>query len=128
MWGKYRGASKYGATKVAVNGVVFDSKKEARRFQELVLLAKAGRITDLQTQVKFVLIPAQREPDAIGPRGGVKPGKVIEKECSYIADFVYKDAETGEVVVEDTKGFRTKDYTIKRKLMLFVHGVRIKEV
>ena len=121
-----RTARKYGNKKVRYQGQVFDSRKETRRFAELSLLEKAGKITDLQTQVKFVLIPAQREPDTVGKRGGIKRGKVIEKECSYYADFVYK--ENGETVVEDTKGFRTKDYIIKRKLMLFVYGIRIKEI
>ena len=103
----------------------FDSVKEYRRFCELSLLEKAGAITELQRQVEFELIPVQREPNTIGVRGGIKQGKVIEKKCSYIADFVY--TENGEKVVEDTKGFKTKDYVIKRKLMLWVHGIRIKE-
>lgn len=103
----------------------FDSVKEYRRFCELSLLEKAGAITELQRQVEFELIPVQREPNTIGVRGGIKQGKVIEKKCSYIADFVY--TENGEKVVEDTKGFKTKDYIIKRKLMLWVHGIRIKE-
>ena len=108
--------SKYRAKKTEVDGIVFDSKKEARRYQELKLFEKAGVISDLQTQVKFVLIPAQRIN-----------GKVVERECSYIADFVYKDKE-GNTIVEDTKGVKTKDYIIKRKLMLWVHFIRIKEV
>lgn len=90
------------------------------------LLERAGAITDLQRQVEYVLIPAQREPDTIGARGGIKRGKTIEQKCSYVADFVY--TENGKTVVEDTKGFRTKDYVIKRKLMLYVHGIRIKEI
>lgn len=122
----WRKTNKYGSKKVEVAGIVFDSKKEARRYQELLLLEKAGAIQDLQMQVKFVLIPAQREPDTIGARGGIRKGKTIEKECAYIADFVYQ--ENGVTVVEDTKGFRTKDYVIKRKLMLYVHGIRIREV
>ena len=89
---------------------------------------KAGKITNLQRQVKFQLIPAQREPDTIGPKGGHKPGKLIEREVSYVADFVYTDLQTGQTVVVDTKGFRTKEYTIKRKMMLYFHGIRIKEV
>ena len=92
------------------------------------MLETAGAISDLQRQVKYVLIPTQREPDTVGARGGIKKGKVIEKECAYIADFVYKDLHLNETVVEDTKGFRTKDYIIKRKLMLYVHGIRIKEI
>ena len=118
--------SKYGAKKVIANGITFDSQKEYRRFRELVLLERAGRIQDLQRQVKFVLIPAQYEPDTIGKRGGVKRGKLIERECSYVADFIY--TQDGKQVVEDTKGFRTTDYIIKRKLMLKEHGIRIKEI
>lgn len=75
----------------------------------------------------YELIPVQREPDQVGPRGGVKAGRVLERAVEYVADFVYKN-EAGETVVEDVKGFRTHDYVIKRKLMLWVHGIRIKEV
>jgi hypothetical protein len=119
--------SKYGAKKTVVNGIEFDSKKEAKRYTELHLLETAGAISDLQMQVKFVLIPAQREPDSVGARGGLKKGKVIEREVVYIADFVYKNS-SGETVVEDTKGFRTTDYILKRKMMLFFHGIRIVEI
>lgn len=118
---------KYGNKKALYGGAVYDSRKEARRAAELSLLEKAGEITDLQAQVKFVLIPSQREPDTVGKRGGIIKGKVIEKECAYYADFVYKDKQ-GRRIVEDTKGFRTKDYIIKRKLMLYVHGIKIKEI
>lgn len=118
--------SKYGNRKVVQNGIEFDSVKEARRYGELLLLMRAGEITDLQTQVKFVLVPAQYEPDRTGKRGGVIKGKLIERECAYVADFVYK--EKGFTVVEDTKGVRTKEYIIKRKLMLYVHGIKIREV
>mgnify|MGYP003303535827 CR=1 FL=1 len=120
--------SKYHSKKVTVGGEVFDSRKEYRRFCELSLLLRAGAITDLQRQVEFELIPTQREPDTVGVRGGVKRGKVIEQKCSYVADFVYHNAEDGKMVVEDTKGFKTKDYIIKRKLMLWVHGIQIKEI
>lgn len=109
--------TKYGNKKTTLNGITFDSKKEARRYSELLLLEKAGAIHDLQTQVKYVLIPSQRDPET---------GKVIERECAYKADFVY--TENGKTVVEDTKGFRTKEYIIKRKLMLQVHGIRIREI
>ena len=118
--------SKYGNKKVGYNGENFDSLKEYRRFCELSLLEKAGEITDLKRQVKFELIPAQYEPSTIGARGGVKRGKLLEREVSYIADFVY--TQYGKQVVEDTKGFRTADYIIKRKLMLWVHGIRINEI
>lgn len=93
------------------------------------MLQRGGLISDLQTQVPFELIPTQREPDTVGKRGGIKQGKCIEKSCVYYADFVYKDAN-GNVVVEDAKSpaTRTEAYKIKRKLLLYFHGIRIKEV
>lgn len=118
--------TKYHSKKVELDGIIFDSHKEAKRYRELTLLEKAGEINDLQRQVKFVLIPTQREPDTKGKRGGTIKGKVLERECAYIADFVYM--ENGERVVEDTKGYKTKEYTIKRKLMLYIHNIRVKEV
>lgn len=127
-WRYNRQRNKYGARQVTKNGMVFDSKREARRDTELRLLQSAGEIKDLKRQVKFALIPAQSEPDKTGPRGGIIRGKVIERAVDYIADFVYIDAKTGETIVEDTKGMRTKDYIIKRKLMLYVHGIRIREI
>lgn len=117
---------KYGNKKTVVDGITFDSLKEAKRWKELLLMLKSGAIQDLQRQVRFVLIPAQREADTIGKRGGVHKGKLLERECVYIADFVYK--ENGKTVVEDTKGMRTTEYVIKRKLMLYIHNIRIKEV
>lgn len=123
--------SKYSNKKSVYNGITFDSKKELRRYKELLLLKEAGTIQNLQTQVKFVLIPTQRENSSEmykkgANKGKLKPGKVIEKECCYIADFVY--TEKGSLVVEDTKGVKTKDYIIKRKLMLHTYGIRIREV
>ena len=120
-------ANKYQAQKCELGGQIFDSRKELRRWLELRLLERSGEITDLRRQVKFELIPAQREPDTIGKRGGVIKGKVIEHGVNYVADFVYKDKQ-GNTVVEDTKGMRTKEYVIKRKLMLYVHGIRIREI
>lgn len=111
----------------SVDGIIHDSRKEARRWNELLLLQRAGQITDLKRQVKFVLIPAQREQITVGKRGGIKQGKLIERECSYIADFVYTDKD-GKLTVEDTKGIKTKDYIIKRKLMLYVHKIKVKEI
>lgn len=127
-WGSfyYKPNNKYQNTKVEIDGQLFDSKREARRYQELKLLEKAGEISNLRRQVKYILIPCQREPDEIGPRGGIIKGKVVEKECSYFADFVYE--ENGETVVEDVKGIRTDVYMIKRKLMLYVHKIRIREM
>lgn len=126
-WAYLTKRNKYRNSKTEKDGNVFDSKHEAERYEELKLLEKAGEISGLELQKKFILIPAQREPDITGPRGGVKKGKLLEKECAYIADFVYKDKD-GNTVVEDTKGFRTKEYVIKRKLMLFKYGIRICEI
>lgn len=125
--------SKYGAKKVTIDGITFDSKKESKRYQELMILQKSGSISNLQMQVKYILIPAQYEQcDEVytkgRKKGQMKRGKLIERECLYIADFVYFDRELQEIVVEDTKGMRTKDYIIKRKLMLERHGIRIREV
>lgn len=119
--------NKYHARKVTVDNWTFDSHKEANRYTELKLLERAGKISELNMQVPFELVPAQREPDIVGARGGVKRGKVIEKSVVYYADFVYKD-KSGNTVVEDTKGVRTKEYTIKKKLLLYFYGIRIQEV
>lgn len=121
--------NKYQAIKTCVNGIEFDSRKEARRYQELLLLERAGAIRNLRRQVKYILIPAQYESyERYGKNGKkLKDGKrLLEKECAYLADFVYE--ENGKEIVEDTKGVKTKDYIIKRKLMLFMHRIQVKEV
>lgn len=121
--------NKYRNTKTIVDGIEFDSRKEAARYKELKLLEAAGEISNLEMQVKFVLIPTQREPDFVGVRGGIKKGKVIEKECSYLADFVY--IRDGEVIVEDVKGYKNGSayniFKIKRKLMLYLYGIKVVE-
>ena len=104
--------NKYGAKKSGG----YDSTKEHKRANELKLMQRAGIISNLREQVKYVLIPSQRDPD----------GKLLERECSYYADFVY--TRNGVSVVEDTKGVRTPEYKIKRKLMLQVHGISIVEI
>lgn len=125
---------KYGNKKVEVEGETFDSLKEARRGKELEMLEQAGAVRDLRRQVRYELIPTIREPETVGKRGGIKTGKVIERGVEYIADFVYQDAETGETIVEDVKGYRDtnsaayKVFTIKRKLMLHIYGIRVKEI
>lgn len=124
-----RGKNKYHNKTTIIDGISFPSRKEARRYQELLLLQRAGVIRNLQMQVKYVLIPAQYEEYARYGKKGQRllDGKrLLEKECSYIADFVYEENE--KTIVEDTKGVKTKDYIIKRKLMLYIHGIRIKEV
>lgn len=102
--------NKYHARKIkAPDGQVFDSVKEYHRWGCLRLLERAGAIKDLKRQVKYELIPKQSG----------------ERACNYIADFTY--IENGELVVEDVKGVRTDAYKIKKKLMLWVHGIRINE-
>ena len=114
--------SKYGNKKIQTPDGTFDSKKEYARWQELKLLEKARQIYDLERQVRFVLIPSQRD----------EKGKVIERECSYIADFVYiaNDGSGWFKVVEDVKSpiTRTPEYRIKKKLLLKEYGIRITEV
>lgn len=126
-----RNGTKYNATKCLVDGIEFASKREANRYLELRLLERAGEISDLRLQVDFELIPNQY---AIEKRYG-KNGKelkdkqvLLERKCSYIADFVYTLNETGETVVEDAKGLRLDTYKLKKKLMLYRYGIRIKEV
>lgn len=124
--------SKYNSSKCLCNqGHKHDSRKEARRCNELHFLQMAHEISGLEVQKKYILIPAQREPSSEvykrGPKKGQpKEGKVLEKECAYYADFCY--TENGRYIVEDTKGMRTPDYKIKKKLMLYVHGIRITEI
>lgn len=112
---------KYHNKKIIRDGETFDSIKEYHRWIELCLMERAGEISDLQRQVKYVLIPSQKEGK-----------KTIERECSYRADFVYTDNETGETVVEDVKGYKGGGaytvFKIKRKLMLYVHHIRVTEV
>lgn len=105
--------NKYGAKKVGGHA----SKREHKRAGELKLMQFAGEISNLREQVSYELIPEQKDKD----------GNLLEHSCRYIADFVYND-KRGNLVVEDTKGFQTKEYKIKRKLMLFIHGIRIVEI
>lgn len=105
-------ANKYHAQRVGGHG----SRKEHRRASRLKMMQLAGLISDLREQVPYELIPTQRDA----------AGTLLERNCRYVADFVYKDSD-GNLVVEDTKGMRTPEYVIKRKLMLQVHGIRIKE-
>ena len=119
---------KFHNNKVTYEDQTYDSMHEYQRYLELIALQKEGMISDLQRQVKYLLIPAQREPETIGKRGGIIKGKLIEREVAYYADFVYKDEETGKIVVEDAKGVCTKEYILKRKMMLYFHHIRIKEV
>lgn len=113
---------KYHNKKVTYNGLEFDSKKEANRWAELQLLERGGAIFDLCRQVRFELLPTQKD---------VVTGKVIERPVHYIADFMYKQKQPNgriKTVVEDTKGFKTADYILKRKMMLYFKGIQIIEI
>ena len=112
-----KACNKYGAKRVGGHA----SKKEHYRSSTLQMMQRAHLIADLREQVPYELIPAQ-----YAEVGGKL--KCVERACKYVADFVYTDCKTGKTIVEDTKGMRTKEYIIKRKLMLSVHGIRIKEV
>lgn len=127
-WRNYKSGSKYHSQKVSIAQEIFDSKKEARRWLELKNMEEHGLISGLQRQKKFVLIPAQYEPDTKGPRGGRIKGKLLEREVAYYADFVYFDEHEKDFVIEDTKGVRTAEYIIKRKLMLWLNGYQIREI
>lgn len=107
--------NKYSNKKTVVDGITFDSKREAKRYGELKLLERGHIISDLRLQPKFMLIASQRRDD----------GKA-ERACIYIADFAYK--ENGKEVVEDAKGMKTRDYVIKRKLMLALHSITVREI
>lgn len=99
----------------------FDSKREARRYMDLWLMQRSGEITNLRTQVKYSLLPKQVHPDG-----------TQERAIDYVADFVYE--EDGETVVEDSKGFRNtasaayRVFVMKRKMMLYFHGITVREV
>jgi biotin-(acetyl-CoA carboxylase) ligase len=109
--------SKYRAKKTVIDGMTFDSKLEAKRYQELKLMERSGLIKDLKTQVEYELIPKQNVD-------GHK-----ERATKYKADFQYIDKD-GNIVVEDSKSkvTQTPEYVIKRKLMLWLHGIKIKEI
>ncbi len=119
--GHVKAKNKYGNRKVEIEGRIFDSEKEARRWAELKILEEAGIIKDLQCQVSFELIPAQK----IG-------GQLVERPVRYIADFVYTDTLVDELVVEDVKGYKKGNayrvFALKRKLMLEKYGIRVKEI
>jgi hypothetical protein len=104
-----RTRSKYGNKKVTVDGIRFDSKKEAKRYGNLKLMQMAGEISDLSLQVRYPLVV---NDILIG---------------HYISDFVYHDVNLGHEVVEDVKGMKTAVYNLKRKLMKAIHNIDIYE-
>lgn len=125
--------NKYKAKKREVNGILFDSTKEASRYLYLKSLLDKGEIQDLRLQVKYELIPAQYEQTIVyTPKKHQEKAikRNIERKLEYIADFVY--IQNGETIVEDVKGYRRGGaysvFVIKRKLMLYIHGIKVREV
>lgn len=124
------GMSKYHSKKVTVDGIAFDSRKESKRYKELLLLERAGAISLLGRQVRFELFPAvyeeyERYSEKTGKR--LKNGRrCVERAVYYIADFVYQ--KDGKTIVEDAKGFKTKEYVLKRKMMRHILGIEVKEI
>ncbi len=109
--------NKYKNKKIVVDEIKFDSKLEARRYCELKLLERAKEIKDLRRQVKFELQPSYK-----------KNNKVI-KSINYVADFVYYDVRRGKTIIEDTKGFKTEIYKLKKKIFEYKYPeLEIKEV
>ena len=106
-------ASKYRARKTVVDGIEFDSAKEAKRYTKLRDMERAGEIQELRLQVPFELLPSF-ECDGVKYRG-----------MKYIADFVYY--RNGVLVVEDVKGAKTPEYRMKKKLMAYINHINIKE-
>lgn len=107
--------NKYGAIRTEIDGIKFDSAKEAQRYCELKQMERAGLIRSIRLQVKFPLCEARKREDGTTERG-----------ASYVADFVYFCGD--RMVVEDTKGFRTEAYILKRKWMLDKYGITIQEI
>ena len=109
--------SKYNNRKVRCSGETFDSMLECERYKYLKALEQQKVISNLRRQVKYVLLPSQKDS---------KTQKTIEREITYLADFVYEKGS--QTIVEDVKGMKTDVYKIKRKLILYFHGIQIKEV
>lgn len=131
---KRKGYNKYGAKKCSLMGASFDSRLEGNRAIFLLGALKEGKIRNLRRQVEFELIPKQTYKVEKQLKTKVKEvERTAEQKCSYVADFVYEKRMldgTWQTVVEDTKSSATKtgEYVIKRKLMLFRHGIRIREI
>ena len=121
--------SKYGNSKIVVDGIKFDSKREYKRYTQLKLLEQIGEITDLQLQVPFVLIPdITEEVEVVGKKGITFKTKTIQRKITYITDFVY--FENGVKIVEDVKispKMLPPEYKIKKKLLRYFHGIEIRE-
>lgn len=127
--------SKYYNTKTKTSdGLVFDSSKEARRWEQLKLLERAGEISELERQVEYELFPNQYEPyERYGKRGQrLEDGeRCVHRKAVYVADFRYKD-KYGNLVVEDVKGYRGGEayahFVLKSKAMYFFHKIKVREI
>lgn len=108
--------NKYNAIKTLVDGIRFDSRKEAARYQELKLLERGGVIQNLELQPRFLL------------QDKFKLDGVIYRKIEYVADFKYWDKEKEEWIVEDVKGVKTPVYKLKKKLFLKQYGKECKFV
>lgn len=121
--------NKFGNHKVTIDGIRFDSRKEARFYLFLKEAEKKGEISDLRLQVPYELIPAIYEDQVIHLKTKDKTvTKCVQKAVHYVADFVYRETETGNEAVVDTKGFRTPEYKLKKKMMRAFKGIDIIEV
>lgn len=120
--------NKYGNKKAKHDGIIFDSRRERDRYISLLTLLRAGEISDLKMQVPFEIIPAVYETVEKQSKTKVKMVEQrVQRATHYIADFVYKDKD-GNLVVEDSKGVKTKEYILKKKMMRAFLGIEIKEV
>lgn len=122
--------SKYGNKKVEYQGITFDSKKELQRYMVLLDAQRNGKITDLQRQVKFELIPAITEDyvEHLKTKDKVKT-RTVQLAITYTCDFTYR--KDNKLIIEDVKASKTmltKEYQLKKKMMLAIHGLVIKEV
>ena len=121
--------NKFGNHKVTIDGIKFDSRKEAKFYLFLREAEKNGEITDLKLQVPFELIPAIYEEQVIHLKTKDKVvTKCVQKAVHYVADFVYTETVSGNQAVVDTKGFRTPEYKLKKKMMRAFKGINIVEV
>ena len=120
--------AKYHNKKVQYDGIEFDSKKEMYRYIRLKSMQDEGLITDLRLQVPYEIIPAIYETTTVQLKTKTKEvTKCVQRATHYLADFVYRDQD-GNEVVEDSKGLRTKEYLLKKKMMRAFLGIAIKEV
>ena len=107
--------NKYHNKHCEYKGMTFDSLKEMQYYKKLELLQNFGKISELKRQVEFVLIETFKLEDK------------TYRKTKYVADFTYKD-ENGKYHVVDVKGFKTKEYQLKKKLMAWKYGIEIEEV